>query len=106
MILINTLLLIFAFSTRITLLMLGILIKDFSVLRDFLIFSILVEMKKHGTYPLVFRLVKFALRLPVAAAMSIKTDFPNQMNDEWLFRTLYRKKKYLVPSPEVIMNKF
>ncbi|XP_059306216.1 uncharacterized protein LOC132057608 [Lycium ferocissimum] len=48
--------------------------------------KILVETKKHGTYPLVFRLVKFALLLPVATATVervfsamklIKTDLRN-----------------------------
>ncbi|XP_019251358.1 PREDICTED: uncharacterized protein LOC109230300 [Nicotiana attenuata] len=47
----------------------------------------LVETKKHGTYPLVFRLVKFALLLPVATATVerafsamklIKTDLRNR----------------------------
>ncbi|XP_016514335.1 uncharacterized protein LOC107831118 [Nicotiana tabacum] len=67
----------------------------------------LVETKKHGTYPLVFRLVKFALLLLVATATVerafstmklIKSDLRNRMDDELLSGCLvpYIEKKYLV----------
>ncbi|XP_049375728.1 uncharacterized protein LOC125840801 [Solanum verrucosum] len=55
--------------------------------------KILVETKKHKTYHLVFRLVKFDLLLPMATATVervflamklIKTDLRNQMDDELL----------------------
>ncbi|XP_060210991.1 uncharacterized protein LOC132638013 [Lycium barbarum] len=68
--------------------------KRFSDLKGLCDFSKkLVETKKHGTYPLVFRLVKFALLLPVATATVerafsamklIKTDLRNRMDDELL----------------------
>ncbi|XP_060180723.1 uncharacterized protein LOC132610448 [Lycium barbarum] len=53
----------------------------------------LVRTKKHSCYPLVFRLVKFALLLPVATASVerafsamkfIKNELRSRMNDEFL----------------------
>ncbi|KAM3265189.1 hypothetical protein P3L10_002183 [Capsicum annuum] len=53
----------------------------------------LVQTKKHSCYPLVFRLVKFALLLPVATASVerafsamkfIKNELRSRMNDEFL----------------------
>ena len=58
--------------------------------------SLAIQMVKHErdiTFPLVFRLIKLALLLPVAttsverafsAMNTIKTDLRNRMNDEWL----------------------
>ncbi|XP_019261006.1 PREDICTED: uncharacterized protein LOC109238962 [Nicotiana attenuata] len=78
----------------------------------------LVETKKHGTYPLVFRLVKFALLLPVATvtverAFStmklIKTDLRNRMDDEILSGCLVpyiEKDVFCNVSNEAIMNTF
>ncbi|XP_070045565.1 uncharacterized protein [Nicotiana tomentosiformis] len=78
----------------------------------------LVETKKHGTYPLIFQLVKFALLLPVATAKVerafstmklIKTDLQSRMNDEFLSSCLgpYIEKEVfsLIPD-EAIMNTF
>nr|XP_016442918.1 PREDICTED: uncharacterized protein LOC107768311 [Nicotiana tabacum] len=78
----------------------------------------LVETKKHGTYPLVFRLVKFALILPVAIATVerafstmklIKTDLRNRMDDELLSGCLVpyiEKDVFCNVSNEAIMNTF
>ncbi|XP_019251152.1 PREDICTED: uncharacterized protein LOC109230075 [Nicotiana attenuata] len=78
----------------------------------------LVETKKHGTYPLIFQLVKFALLLPVATATVerafsamklIKTDLRSRMDDEFLSSCLvpYIEKDVfsLIPN-EAIMNTF
>ncbi|XP_059302224.1 uncharacterized protein LOC132054191 [Lycium ferocissimum] len=93
--------------------------KRFSDLKGLCDFSKkLVETKKHGTYPLVFRLVKFALLLPVATATVekafsamklIKTDLRNQMDDELLSGCLvpYIEKEALSAiSNEDIMDTF
>ncbi|XP_019262436.1 PREDICTED: zinc finger MYM-type protein 1-like [Nicotiana attenuata] len=78
----------------------------------------LVETKKHGTYPLVFRLVKFALLLPVATATVerafsamklIKTDLRNRMDDELLSGCLVpyiEKEVFSNISNEAIMDTF
>nr|XP_016459271.1 PREDICTED: uncharacterized protein LOC107782848 [Nicotiana tabacum] len=78
----------------------------------------LVETKKHETYPLVFRLVKFALLLPVATATVerafsamklIKTDLRNRMDDELLSGCLVpyiEKELFSNISNEAIMNTF
>ncbi|XP_049390292.1 uncharacterized protein LOC125854760 [Solanum stenotomum] len=80
--------------------------------------KILVETKKHITYHLVFRQVKFALLLPVATATVervfsamklIKTDLQNQMDDELLSGCLvpYIEKEIFSTIPnEAIMNTF
>ncbi|XP_019231737.1 PREDICTED: zinc finger MYM-type protein 1-like [Nicotiana attenuata] len=78
----------------------------------------LVETKKHGTYPLIFQLVKFALLLPVATATVerafsamklIKTDLRSRIDDEFLSSCLvpYIEKDVfsLIPN-EAIMNTF
>ncbi|XP_059290945.1 uncharacterized protein LOC132044469 [Lycium ferocissimum] len=93
--------------------------KRFSNLKGLVNLSkILVETKKHGTYPLVFRLVKFALLLPVATitverAFSsmklIKTDLRNRMDDELLSGCLVpsiEKEVFSTISNEAIMNTF
>lgn len=60
--------------------------------------SLAIQMVKHErdiTFPLVFRLIKLALLLPVPVATTsverafsamntIKTDLRNRMNDKWL----------------------
>ncbi|XP_049381339.1 uncharacterized protein LOC125845891 [Solanum stenotomum] len=63
----------------------------------------LVQTKKHSNYPLVFRLVKLTLLLPVATASVervfsamkfIKNDLWSQMSDDffkWLFGASFRK---------------
>ncbi|XP_016502841.2 uncharacterized protein LOC107820981 [Nicotiana tabacum] len=93
--------------------------KRFSGLRGLGNLSIkLVETKKHGTYPLVFQLVKFVLLLPVvtgtvervfSAMKLIKTDLQSRMYDEFLSSCLvpYIEKDVfsLIPS-SVIMNTF
>ncbi|XP_019259979.1 PREDICTED: uncharacterized protein LOC109238010 [Nicotiana attenuata] len=78
----------------------------------------LVETKKHGTYPLVFRLVKFALLFPVATATVegafsamklIKSDLRNRMDDELLSGCLVpyiEKEVFSNISNEAIMNTF
>ncbi|XP_016460538.1 uncharacterized protein LOC107784005 [Nicotiana tabacum] len=78
----------------------------------------LVETKKHGTYPRVFRLVKFALLLVVATATVerafsamklIKTDLRNQMDDEILNGCLVpyiEKEVFSNISNEAIMDTF
>ncbi|XP_070022524.1 uncharacterized protein [Nicotiana sylvestris] len=78
----------------------------------------LVETKKHGTYPLVFRLVKFDLILPVVIATVerafstmklIKTDLRNRMDDEILSGCLVpyiEKDVFCNVSNEAIMNTF
>ncbi|XP_009772384.1 uncharacterized protein [Nicotiana sylvestris] len=93
--------------------------KRFSGLRGLGNLSIkLVETKKHGTYPLVFQLVKFALLLPVATATVervfsamklIKTDLQSRMYDEFLSSCLvpYIEKDVFSLIPRsVIMNTF
>ncbi|XP_060200713.1 uncharacterized protein LOC132628978 [Lycium barbarum] len=78
----------------------------------------LVETKKHGTYSLVFRLVKFVLLLPVATATVerafsamklIKTDLRNRMDDELLSDCLVsyiEKEVFSTISNEDIMDTF
>ncbi|XP_060183019.1 uncharacterized protein LOC132612971 [Lycium barbarum] len=93
--------------------------KRFSDLKGLCDFSKkLVETKKHGTYPLVFRLVKFALLLPVATAIVerafsamklIKIDLRNQMDDELLSGCLVpyiEKEVFSAISNEDIMDTF
>ncbi|XP_009603071.1 uncharacterized protein [Nicotiana tomentosiformis] len=78
----------------------------------------LVKTKKHLNYPFVFRLVKFALLLPVATATvertfsamkSIKSELRNRMNDEFMSGCLVpyvERKIFNTISDETIMNTF
>ncbi|XP_070005387.1 uncharacterized protein [Nicotiana sylvestris] len=78
----------------------------------------LVETKKHGTYPLIFQLVKFALLLPVATATVerafsaiklIKTDLRSRMDDEFLSSCLVpyiEKDVFSIIPNEAVMNTF
>ncbi|XP_059310962.1 uncharacterized protein LOC132062405 [Lycium ferocissimum] len=78
----------------------------------------LIETKKHGTYPLVFRVVEFALLLPVATATVertfsamklIKSDLRNRMDDELLSGCLVpyiEKEVFSNISNEAIMDTF
>ncbi|XP_060210281.1 uncharacterized protein LOC132637160 [Lycium barbarum] len=93
--------------------------KRFSDLKGLCDFSkTLVETKKHGTYPLVFRLVKFSLLLPIATAIVerafsamklIKTDLRNRMDDELFIGCLVpyiEKEVFSNISNEAIMDTF
>ncbi|XP_059277687.1 uncharacterized protein LOC132031803 [Lycium ferocissimum] len=93
--------------------------KRFSDLKGLCDFSkTLVETKKHGTYPLVFRLVKFSLLLPIATATVeraffamklIKTDLRNRMDDELFIGCLVpyiEKEVFSNISNEAIMDTF
>ncbi|XP_075095310.1 uncharacterized protein LOC107759142 [Nicotiana tabacum] len=78
----------------------------------------LVKTKKHLNYPFVFRLVKFALLLPVATATVertfsamklIKSELRNRMNDEFMSGCLVpyvERKIFNTISDETIMNMF
>nr|XP_009775297.1 PREDICTED: zinc finger MYM-type protein 1-like [Nicotiana sylvestris] len=78
----------------------------------------LVKTKKHLNYPFVFRLVKFALLLPVATATVertflamklIKSELRNRMNDEFMSGCLVpyvERKIFNAISDETIMNTF
>ncbi|XP_070052349.1 uncharacterized protein [Nicotiana tomentosiformis] len=78
----------------------------------------LVKTKKHLNYPFVFRLVKFALLLPVATATVertfsamklIKSELRNRMNDEFMSGCLVpyvERKIFNIISDETIMNMF
>ncbi|XP_009767487.2 uncharacterized protein [Nicotiana sylvestris] len=73
--------------------------KRFSNLQGLVDLSeILVKTKKHLNYPFVFRLVKFALLLPVPTAIVertfsalklIKSELQNRMNYEFMSGCLY-----------------
>ncbi|XP_060203030.1 uncharacterized protein LOC132631472 [Lycium barbarum] len=78
----------------------------------------LVKAKKHLNYPLVFRLVKFALLRPVATATVervflamklIKTELRNRMDDDFMSGCMVpyvEKYIFKTVSDESIMNKF
>ncbi|XP_060214793.1 uncharacterized protein LOC132641730 [Lycium barbarum] len=78
----------------------------------------LVKAKKHLNYPLVFRLVKFALLLPVATAKVerafsamklIKSELRNRMDDEFMSGCMVpyvEKNIFKTVSDESIMNRF
>nr|XP_009790128.1 PREDICTED: uncharacterized protein LOC104237645 [Nicotiana sylvestris] len=78
----------------------------------------LVKTKKHLNYPFVFRLVKFALLLPVATATVertfsamklIKSELRNRMNDEFMSGCLVpyvERKIFNAIFDETIMNTF
>nr|XP_009597886.1 zinc finger MYM-type protein 1-like [Nicotiana tomentosiformis] len=78
----------------------------------------LVKTKKHLNYPFVFRLVKFALLLPVATATVertfsvmklIKSELRNRMNDEFMSGYLVpyvERKIFNTIYDETIMNTF
>ncbi|XP_070043281.1 uncharacterized protein [Nicotiana tomentosiformis] len=78
----------------------------------------LVNTKKHLNYPFVFRLMKFALLLPVATATVernfsamklIKSELRNRMNDEFMSSCLVpyvERKIFNTISDETIMNTF
>ncbi|XP_019229223.1 PREDICTED: uncharacterized protein LOC109210280 [Nicotiana attenuata] len=78
----------------------------------------LVKTKNHLNYPFVFRLVKFALLLPVATATVertfsamklIKSELQNRMNDEFMSGCLVpcvERKIFNTISDETIMNTF
>ncbi|XP_070046177.1 uncharacterized protein [Nicotiana tomentosiformis] len=78
----------------------------------------LVKTKKHLNYSVVFRLVKFALLLPVATATVertfsamklIKSELRNRMNDEFMSGCLVpyvERKIFNTISDETIMNTF
>ncbi|XP_070050215.1 uncharacterized protein [Nicotiana tomentosiformis] len=78
----------------------------------------LVKTKKHLNYPFVFRLMKFALLLPVATATVertfsamklIKSELQNRMNDEFMSGCLVpyvERKIFNTISDETIMNTF
>nr|XP_016481252.1 PREDICTED: uncharacterized protein LOC107802297 [Nicotiana tabacum] len=78
----------------------------------------LVKTKKHLNYPFVFRLVKFALLLPVATATVertfsamklIKSELRNRMNDEFMSGCLVpyvERKIFNTIYDETIMNTF
>ncbi|KAJ1294689.1 hypothetical protein BS78_01G165000 [Paspalum vaginatum] len=69
-------------------------VEDFRACHDFGSLAIkMVELERDTAFPLVYRLIKLALLLPVAttsverafSAMNIiKTDLRNRMSDEWL----------------------
>nr|XP_009600790.2 zinc finger MYM-type protein 1-like [Nicotiana tomentosiformis] len=93
--------------------------KKFSNLQGLVdLFETLVKTKKHLNYPFVFRLVKFALLLPVATATVertfsamklIKSELRNQMNDEFMSSCLVpyvERKIFNTISDETIMNTF
>ncbi|XP_070052461.1 uncharacterized protein [Nicotiana tomentosiformis] len=77
-----------------------------------------VKTKKHLNYPFVFRLVKFALLLPIAtatvertfSAMKLfKSELRNRMNDEFMSGCLVpyvERKIFNTISDETIMNTF
>ncbi|XP_033515332.1 uncharacterized protein [Nicotiana tomentosiformis] len=78
----------------------------------------LVKTKKHVNYPFVFRLVKFALLLPIVTATVertfsamklIKSELRNRINDEFMSGCLvpYAERKiFNTISDETIMNTF
>ncbi|XP_016479667.1 uncharacterized protein LOC107800912 [Nicotiana tabacum] len=78
----------------------------------------LVKTKKYLNYPFMFRLVKFALLLPVATATVertfsaiklIKSELRNRMNDEFMSDCLVpyvERKIFNTISDETIMNTF
>ncbi|XP_075077331.1 uncharacterized protein LOC107818275 [Nicotiana tabacum] len=80
--------------------------------------EILVKTKKHLNYPFVFRLVKFALLLPVATATVertfsamklIKNELRNRMDDVFMSGCLIpyvERKIFNTISDETIMNTF
>ncbi|KAH0746043.1 hypothetical protein KY285_007700 [Solanum tuberosum] len=80
--------------------------------------EMLVKVKKHLNYPLVFRLIKFALLLPVAIATVerafsamklIKSELRNRMDDDFLSSCMVpyvEKKIFNTISDESIMNRF
>jgi hypothetical protein len=69
-------------------------VEQFKACQDFGSLAItMVKMERDITFPLVYRLIKLALLLPVATATVerafsamniIKTDLHNRMSDEWL----------------------
>ncbi|XP_016467333.1 uncharacterized protein LOC107789966 [Nicotiana tabacum] len=82
------------------------------------LYEILIKTKKHLNYPFVFRLVKFALLLPVATATVertfsaiklIKSELRNRLNDEFMSGCLVpyvERKIFNTISDETIMNTF
>ncbi|KAH0677806.1 hypothetical protein KY285_025607 [Solanum tuberosum] len=80
--------------------------------------EMLVKVKKHLNYPLVFRLIKFALLLPVAtttverafsAMKLIKSELRNRMDDDFLSSCMVpyvEKRIFNTISDESIMNRF
>nr|XP_016454667.1 PREDICTED: zinc finger MYM-type protein 1-like [Nicotiana tabacum] len=84
--------------------------KKFSNLQGLVnLFETLVKTKKHLNYPFVFRLVKFALLLPVATATVertfsamklIKSELRNQMNDEFMSSCLLQLNFYAKSCPK------
>ncbi|XP_049342683.1 uncharacterized protein LOC125806977 [Solanum verrucosum] len=80
--------------------------------------EMLVKVKKHLNYPLVFRLIKFALLLPVATAIVerafsamklIKSELQNRMDDDFLSSCMVpyvEKRIFNTISDESIMNRF
>ncbi|XP_015168393.1 uncharacterized protein [Solanum tuberosum] len=80
--------------------------------------EMLVKVKKHLNYPLVFRLIKFALLLPVATATVerafsamklIKSELRNRMDDDFLSSCMVpyvEKRIFNTISDESIMNRF
>ncbi|XP_060173475.1 uncharacterized protein LOC132604137 isoform X1 [Lycium barbarum] len=78
----------------------------------------LVKAKKHLNYPFVFRLVKFALLLPVATATVerafsamklIKSELRNRMDDDFMSGCMVpyvEKNIFKTVSDESIMNRF
>ncbi|GJX33852.1 nucleotide-binding alpha-beta plait domain-containing protein [Tanacetum coccineum] len=46
--------------------------------------SKLVKKKKHIIYPLVYRLIKLVLVLPISAMKIVKTRLRNKIRDEWM----------------------
>ncbi|KAH0694244.1 hypothetical protein KY285_021341 [Solanum tuberosum] len=80
--------------------------------------EMLVKVKKHLNYPLVFRLIKFVLLLPVAtttverafwAMKLIKSELRNRMDDDFLSSCMVpyvEKRIFNTISDESIMNRF
>ena len=94
-------------------------------MKDFLVLSgiaelakLMVDTKKHKTYPLVYRLLKLALVLPVATATVercfsamkiVKTDLRNKIGDEFLNAALIctiEKVALLNVTSDDVINQF
>jgi hypothetical protein len=78
----------------------------------------IVETNKHNVYPLVYKLVKLALILPVATASVervfsamnfVKNNLRSTMGDQWmndLLVTYIEKELFMLVDDERIMQRF
>ncbi|KAH7656079.1 Ribonuclease H-like protein [Dioscorea alata] len=78
----------------------------------------MVETGKHAIFPLIYRLIKLALVLPVATATVervfsamnvVKTDLRNKMGDEWMNDSLVvyiEREVFATIDNEVILQRF